>query len=143
MKRLILLIAVLSAGCLNGPAPADIRVSEDACAHCRMTLVTQRTAAQIVAPGEDPLIFDEVGCLRDYLASRLAPFDARVFVADHNTGEWIDATTAVFTKTALTTPMATGLIAHANRASRDADPAAEGGEPVDSSAILHPSQVRP
>ena len=52
-----------------------------------------------------------------------------VFVADHRTGEWVDARRAVFTRTSIDTPMASGLVAHADAASRDADPAAAGGQP--------------
>jgi len=90
-----------------------------------------RVAAQIVAPGEEPLFFDDIGCLRDYLASTSAAADAVVYVADHRTGAWVDATQAVFTRSAtIETPMGSGIIAHADAASRDADDAARGGSGV-------------
>ena len=59
--------------CSRSRAPADrpadgIALGQDACAHCRMVIVSQATAAQIAAPGEEPRFFDEIGCLRDYLA---------------------------------------------------------------------------
>jgi hypothetical protein len=60
-------------------------------------------------------------------------------VADHRTGEWVDASRAVFTRTpAVQTPMASGLIAHADAASRDRDNAAAGGSDVSPAAILGP-----
>ena len=80
------------------------------------------------------MFFDEAGCLRDYLGSHATPADAVVYVADHRTGEWLNARTAVFTKTSASTPMGSGLLAHADAASRDADPAAAGG----STAVVMP-----
>lgn len=128
MRRAILLATLVVSACASGPAPpAQVALGEDACAHCRMTLVSQSTAAQIARRGDEPVFFDEAGCLRDYLGSHATPADAVVYVADHRTGEWLNARTAVFTQTSASTPMGSGLLAHADAASRDADPAAAGG----------------
>lgn len=133
----MLIATLLLTACATGrPAPVDIRLGEDACAHCRMTVVSQKTAAQIVAPGAEPLMFDELGCLRNYLGEKPPGKDAVVFVADHRTGAWIDARQAVFTRTGEQTPMGSGLVAHADPSSRDADPAALNGEPVATGFIL-------
>jgi copper chaperone NosL len=135
-RRLLLACLVLSACADGASGPIELRLGEDACAYCRMTIVSQRTAAQIVAPGAEPLIFDELGCLRDYLGGHAVEAGTQVFVADHVSGAWIDARQATFTRTEATTPMSSGLIAHANRESRDADPAAAHGVPVPPPAIL-------
>jgi copper chaperone NosL len=128
MRRSILLAALVVTACASGPAPpAKVVIGEDACAHCRMTVVSQATVAQIARRGDEPVFFDEVGCLRDYLGNHAAPADAVIYVADHRTGAWVNARTAVFTKTSTATPMGSGLLAHADAASRDADPAAAGG----------------
>lgn len=137
----ICLFAIGCAAATSGPAP--LRLNEDSCAHCRMTLVSARTAAQIVAPGEEPVIFDEIGCLRDYLANHALAPGARVYVADHRTSAWHDAASAIFTQTSVSTPMSSGLIAHGDTASRDADPDADDGLRVDASAVLTPKQVTP
>jgi copper chaperone NosL len=97
-----------------------------------------RTAAQIVAPGEEPRIFDDIGCLRQYLTRHEVARDAAIFVADHRTGDWVSAAGAIYTLSrGRQTPMSSGIIAHASQASRDEDPAAAGGEDVAASAILH------
>lgn len=128
MTRSLLLAALVVGACASGPAPpATVALGEDACAHCRMTLVSQSTAAQIARRGDEPVFFDEIGCLRDYLGGHATPDDAVVYVADHRTGAWADARVAVFTSTSTSTPMGSGLLAHADAASRDADPAAAGG----------------
>ena len=123
----IALVLCLSVSCAGRTEPVTIRLSEDACASCRMTIVSMNTAAQILAPGAEPVLFDEIGCLRRYIATTPLPPEAMVFVADHRTGEWINARTAVFTETERATPMSSGILAHANAASRDADPAAHPG----------------
>jgi len=141
MKRFLLLSIVTFGACVSMVLqPADIRLGEDACAHCRMTIVSAATAAQIVARGEEPVTFDEIGCLRDYLAKHPTAADAVVFVADHRTAEWIDARRAVFTHTSTSTPMSSGLVAHRDVASRDADAAALNGSPVAAVRILNLSE---
>jgi copper chaperone NosL len=101
-----------------------------------MTIVSTDTAAQIVAPGAEPIMIDDIGCLQNFLANTPLSEGAVVFVADHRTHEWIDAGRAVFTRTSVPTPMSSGLLAHADVASRDADPAARGGTPIAADAVL-------
>jgi copper chaperone NosL len=120
-------------GCAAGPPrPAALDTRTESCRSCRMAVSEPRFAAQIVAPGEDPLFFDDVGCLRDYLKSgaRVAA-GSLAYVADHRTREWVEAGRAVYTRVAgLGTPMGSGLIAHAGATSRDADQTARGGTPL-------------
>ena len=137
MTRFVLASCLAISACAGTLRPATLRLGEDACAHCRMTVVSDQTAAQIVTPGGEPLIFDELGCLRDYLRARPLAEDAVVFVIDHHTRAWLDARQAVFTRTSEHTPMGSGLVAHANPASRDAD-AAGHGVPVAADFILRP-----
>jgi copper chaperone NosL len=101
----------MSACAAAAPRPQQIRLGEDACAHCRMTIVSLATAAQIVAPGSEPLFFDDLGCLTEHLARTPLTDEARVFVADRETGEWIDQRDAVITKEHESTPMGSGLVA--------------------------------
>jgi copper chaperone NosL len=124
--------ACLMAASCAGRAPADLQRGQDECAQCRMVIVSQATAAQIVAAGEEPRFFDEIGCLREYLAAAGATLTDQtvIYVADHRTGEWVEARRAVFTRTSAATPMSSGVIAHTDAASRDADPAARGGTPI-------------
>jgi copper chaperone NosL len=138
MMRAGLVLVLLAAACAaTALEPARIDTANDACRHCRMIVSDVRTAAQIVAPGEEPLVFDDVGCLRDYLARAALAAGAVRFVADHRTGAWVRAEGATFTKvTSTSTPMGSGIIAHADGGSRDADPAARDGEGIDAGAIL-------
>jgi len=130
-RSAIPLLALL--GCARGPAqPGSLDTRNDACAHCRMAVSDARFAAQLAAPGEEPRFFDDLGCLRDHLATRpRLPRGTVAFVADHRTREWVRAARALFTRReSLATPMSSHLVAHASAASRDGDPAAAGGTPV-------------
>ncbi len=81
------------------------------------------------------------GCfkLRDWLKEpkEKAPWTA--WVSDHRTKEFVPAATAVFTKSpTVQTPMNSGILAWADAASRDQDPAAAGGTPVAPADVLGP-----
>lgn len=136
------LALTLLTACASGPPqPAALDTKNTECAHCRMIVSDIHYAAQIVAPGEEPRFFDDVGCLRDYLKGGGAvPTGAVAFVADHRTGEWVKAADAVYTKiVGYSTPMDSGLIAHASVASRDADPGARGGGRVGAADVFGPN----
>jgi copper chaperone NosL len=131
MKGLPALGFVVLAGCGGGHVePAALDAANDACRHCRMIVSDARLAAQIVARGEEPQFFDDLGCLREYLRSAQPPAGAVAFVADHRTGEWVRAVDAVYARSrTVATPMGSGLLAWRDAASRAADPTAAGGEP--------------
>ena len=105
-----------------------------------MTVSSARFASQLVAPGEEPRFFDDLGCLAAYLGEHASlPPGAIAYVADHRSGEWVPAATAVYTRVpGLETPMGSHVVAHASAASRDGDPAATGGTAVDAACLLHP-----
>lgn len=132
MAVLALAATTATAGCGPGelgPAPLDPR--NETCRFCRMSVGDMRFAAQIVAPGEEPVFFDDLGCLTHFVQGEgLAP-GAVVFVADHAARTWVRADQAVFTKVEkLDTPMGSGLIAHRDAAARDADPVTRHGVAV-------------
>lgn len=121
------------AACSPTSRPADVTAS-DACGHCRMVVSSPRFAAQIAAPGEDPVFFDDIGCLSRALAGATREF---AYVADHRTGEWVRAADAIYTRVAtLATPMGSHIIAHADSASREQDPAAATGVLMSASDVF-------
>jgi copper chaperone NosL len=129
MKR-ALLFALLLAACASGPpAAATLDTKNESCAWCRMAISDARFAAQIVAPSEEPRFFDDVGCLAHFAADEKARRPGAVaYVADHRKRTWVRADAALYTEVAsLATPMGSHLMAHADRASRDADLDAKGG----------------
>jgi copper chaperone NosL len=131
------------AACVaEGVPPATLQAG-DSCAFCRMVVSDPRFAAQIVAPGEEPRFFDDIGCLANQL--RIGPTSAVAvaYVADHRTRAWVRASQAVYTRVdALSTPMGSHLLAHADAASRDQDPDARGGATVAATEIVGESVQR-
>src|SRR5215831_16199969 len=103
-----------------------------------MPVSDARLAAQLVAPGEEPKFFDDIGCLRDFLAGNAPGGGGAAYVADHRTKQWVRASSAVYTRAAIATPMGSHWIAHATASSRDADPAARDGADVPVREIFGP-----
>jgi copper chaperone NosL len=141
MKGLLVsAVALLASGCATGePPPASLDTRNDACAECRMAVSTGRFASQIVAPGEEPRFFDDLGCLAAHLRSPPdLPPRAVAYIADHRSGEWVSPSSTVFTRVpGLETPMGSHVVAHGSAASRDADPAAQGGSAVDARTFFN------
>jgi copper chaperone NosL len=106
-----------------------------------MVVSDARFAAQLVAPSEEPRFFDDIGCLHDHLGTPEGkPTGAVAYVADHRTRAWVPAGRAVYTRVpGLATPMGSHLVAHADPASRDADPDARGGTPVTATEVFGPA----
>ncbi|MCU0249574.1 MAG: hypothetical protein MUE61_05160 [Vicinamibacterales bacterium] len=132
-------LALLASACGSGvPGPVPLDTRTDACAECRMAVSSGRFASQIVAPGEEPRFFDDLGCLAAYLGTRsTVPPRAVAYVADHRSGEWVTLASAVFTRVpGLETPMGSHVVAHASAASRDGDPDVQGGSAVDVRAFF-------
>jgi copper chaperone NosL len=124
------LLAVAAVSCSGGPpGPAALSADGgDSCSTCRMTVSDPRTAAQIAVPGEEPRFFDDVGCLREHLRERVLPADGQAFVADHRTGQWTAAESAVYARMpGLETPMGSRLLAWTDETSRAQDPSARAG----------------
>ena len=118
---------ILLAGCSSAQQPAQVDTRNDACTYCRMSVSDVRFAAQIVAPGEEPRFFDDIGCVRDYLNKTAVPKGAMAYVADHRTRNWVPAAKAVYVRNEqVNTPMVSHLIAFADAASRDADREGQG-----------------
>jgi copper chaperone NosL len=123
----------------GAPEPAALDTRNEACASCRMAVSSAAFAAQLVAPGELPRFFDDLGCLGDYLKAGKAPAGATAFVADHRTKAWVRADRAVYTRVpGLETPMGSHAIAHAHAASRDADPDARTGARLSPAELFGP-----
>ena len=114
-----LALATAVLACRRGEArPSEVDPRNDACRSCRMPVSDPRLAAQIAAPGEDAIFFDDVGCLRDWLGQGPAlPSGAVAFVADHRDGTWARAAGARFFRCpAVETPMGSHLIAQSGNA---------------------------
>ena len=139
VPRVFMALVVMASACGGArvqPAPFD---SHALCASCRMPMSDPTLALQLAAPGEEPAFFDDVVCARQFLQEAAAPAGSVMFVTDHRTRAWVPAAAAVFTRSiASDTPMGSHVIAHADAASRDADPAAAGGRLATANDLFGP-----
>ena len=118
----VLVALVALAGCGRTDDPPPPIQAGTPCAFCRMTISDGHFAAEVVAPGEEPRQYDDIGCLAGDLQKRPLPSRSRVFVADYATGALIPAGDAVYTRVeSIETPMMSHIVAHATAAARDAD----------------------
>ena len=145
-RRVVVLIVMLAsaAGCAAGtPVPAALDTQNEHCRSCRMVVSDAAFASQIVAPGEEPLFFDDLGCLRSFLeGSPAIAAGSLTFVADHRTKEWVRADRAVFVDAIKArAPMGSSILSYASPASRDADPDAAGGKTLTRDAVFGASRV--
>jgi copper chaperone NosL len=139
-RKVLVALLGLAAACAPGgpPPPAPLDTANEACRHCRMMVSDARFAAQLIAPAEEPRFFDDLGCLRDFLREKPAEVAGyTIYVADHRTRAWVAAEQAVYTRVeSLWTPMGSHLIAHADAASRAADPEARGGAALTAAEVF-------
>ena len=96
----------------GGPRPVEIVVNEDICSLCRMAVSERRFAAEVVTEEGRVEVFDDVGCLVDWLGENGRPAGAGTFVVDYRTGEWLAAEGAAYVRSPeLSTPMGHGIVA--------------------------------
>jgi copper chaperone NosL len=134
-----LCVALVFTHCSSSvPGPASLDTRNDTCAHCRMAVSDERFAAQLVAPGEEPKFFDDIGCLREFLeAAPTLPPGSVAYVASHRTKAWIPARDAFYVRgEKIETPMGFGVIAFESAHAREGSFAATGGERLDAAAVF-------
>lgn len=94
----------------SGPPP--ITLDETACAHCGMLVSDLAFASAYRTERGDALVFDDLACLLQELPSE----EARVWVKDYETSEWLDAEAAFFVRSeSIETPMGGGIVAFSTR----------------------------
>jgi len=113
--------------CGGGASPVPIE-SGQPCTYCRMTIADVHLGAEVVAPGEEPRFYDDIGCLAHDLEKRAVPEGGRVFVADYQTGAMVPGETAVYSRVeSIATPMMSHYVAHAGESARQSDARVRGG----------------
>ena len=112
LNAVLVAVALLAAACsAKAAGPPEIVVDTTACSHCRMLISEPVYAAAYRAHGQEPRVFDEIGCMLEEL-----PAGARVWVKDFETSEWLDGESAIFLRTeSLHTPMGGGIVAFSSR----------------------------
>jgi copper chaperone NosL len=121
-------VAVLCALVACRPAPQPL-VEGDPCEFCRMAITDTRFGGQVVLTTGRTRSFDAIECLAGYLASGAdSSRIGRVLVSDFETGQLVDAATAVFVRDGtVASPMGRSVLALASGAPAEAILARYGG----------------
>jgi len=103
MKKTILIITVILAFACNkevDQSAHEINYSRDICVNCLMGLADQKYSAQAINEYGEVIWFDDLGCLVEYEKSDAwktwGGEQAKVWIGDCETGEWIDAYQAFY-----------------------------------------------
>lgn len=107
--------ALLSAACsAKAAGPPEIVPDTTACSHCGMLVSELIYAAAYQAHGEEPRVFDDIGCLLQAIRRETStPLD--IWVQDAVGAGWLDADKATFVASPqIRTPMSGGLLAYSD-----------------------------
>ena len=123
-----ILFLLLIASCSTGPKP--INYGEDACEFCRMTIVDNQHAAQLVTQKGKNYKYDAIECMVNDLNSWKRPPVKFHLVADYtNPGTLTDALTASYLiSEEIPSPMGANLSAFSSESERNKTQKSAGGE---------------
>lgn|SRR5690554_5163833 len=112
-KFFIALTAVLIAVSACSNKPHEIHFGSDECAHCKMVIMDEEFATQIVKKTGKAFKFDSIECLAAYTKEQQPKAtDQTLWVPDFATVEWVNANDAFFVKSeVIKSPMGMGLLA--------------------------------
>ena len=98
MKNVLILIAtifVISCNSSVDMTPRKVNFDRDVCKTCLMGIAERNYAVQAINPRGKVLWFDDIGCFVEYQKDPnwkkfIADGTPKVWIADADTGEWID-----------------------------------------------------
>ena len=120
---------LILAACGNDEVqPVAINEATDTCEICNMAVVDNQHATQIVLENGKSYVFDDIGCMYEWLDSNENEKIAAQFVRDYNDKEWIlvDDATYVYNQS-VKTPMAYNVVSFKDKASAEEFSAANEG----------------
>lgn len=116
-------LALASCARREEAGPVPVHLGEDACSACRMIISDERYGAELLRPGFEPELFDDLGCLLRRVEAA-APDLKGVYVRSYRGREWIRGDRAfVVESRAIRSPMGFGLAGFADRESARAEAA--------------------
>lgn len=105
------LVIFLSACSSSASEPAEIKQNRDRCDNCNMGIAELESAAQIILKSGEPVLFDDIGCMTQYIQTENPEYDA-AFVHDFHSREWIPFESSSFIQNGhIESPMSYGIAA--------------------------------
>lgn len=115
MFLLIVIIVITGCSAEIDLTPRTIDPTIDICPVCRMSIIDEHFAAQVIDNQGYVESFDDIGCLSIFMR-RLLETGAQekilaLYVKDFETMEWISAQDAYYVQGQIDTPMSFGIVA--------------------------------
>lgn len=115
------LMMFILAACGNDEVqPVNINEATDTCEICNMMVANDQHATQIVLENGKSMVFDDVGCMYDWIGSNVNEEIAGSFVRDYHDKEWtlVEEATFVYNQS-VKTPMAYNVVSFKDKASAE------------------------
>lgn len=140
---LLLILSVALVACSVKPQP--IYYGSDACHFCKMTIVDNQHAAQVVTVKGKAYKYDAIECMMNHLADWDEPAVKLYLVNDYATpGELIDAQAGYYLiSQAIPSPMGAFLTGFADQTHRDQTVATEEDKTLNWNELKHSFGVNP
>lgn len=139
MKWIILLMGVfvLAACSEQTYEPREINSETDVCSICNMSVTHVDYAAQIVLKNGDHVVFDDLGCLMDYLIEYGEEEVGAGYIRDTESTDWLNIkeATYIYSKD-YWTPMNYGVLAFKSQEAADHYLAQQPGQLVPYEELL-------
>ncbi len=143
-KRMLagLTLALLAACAQGPPQPVEIDAA-DSCDFCKMAISQKQYAAELI-DSEHTFKFDDIGCMVQFARERgligAAPSEKTyLYVRDYDNRQWLIGNSARFVQSSrIPTPMASGLIALADRQKAETYAAKFGGRILEFAEVWKP-----
>ena len=107
-------ISVLFVSCSSGPRP--IRVGQDACTFCKMTVSDKKFGAEIVTDKGKVFVFDDLHCMAAYLKENQQASNSDFYIVNFENGELLPKDKAFILKSeSLRSPMGSNMAAFSSK----------------------------
>lgn len=135
MRWLIVAASVLAVGCSSvKPLPV---VSGDRCFRCQRPIDDLKLASEMIDEGGHAFKFRTAGCMAKYLAEHPGEHNLGLFVTDHATGKFMEASKATFARVPLSkVSVEKDYYAFKNAADAETLAKQEGGTTMEWDAVL-------
>lgn len=112
MFLLIVMTIAIVSGCSESLEPREINKETDICKICNMSIAHEDYAGQIVFKNGDYEVFDDLGCLIEYMKDAEQSEIGKAYIKDAIENKWIDVKNATFVYSKqYWTPMNYGVVA--------------------------------
>lgn len=117
--------------------PVAINEATDTCEVCNMAVIDDQHATEIILKNGKSMIFDDIGCMYEWVhANENKEIDAQ-FVRDYNDKEWILGEDATYVHNpSVKTPMAYNIVSFKDKASAEEFAAGNEGSQLLSASDL-------